>query len=425
MNACEKMLETMSAAVDGQASEAELRELEQHLAACPACRSDYAALRATVKAVRELPPAPAPADLAQRVRQRLERKKTPILAWYVFNRPPARVALAAALVLVVCMLSFVIRPDSTPTGGSAPRRVTPPVEVQPPAAKEEAAPAPEPAAAPAAPSADDAAATPPAASTAQPEAPLATAPAAPRAPQKTAPEPASQESARVRESVQAKALTEPLPAAGAPSGRADGRVWSERPTAAKPGLHVGDGEEKSVRRQVEREERAIAAVPEQAQSAPQDVTSSRARVYSKRQDAKDVPVAPAEADRATTRGAGREAMAAGAATVQAPNVVIVVRGAAPEAVASVLWYFSHTAVAAGKQPALEEAVAPASAENVKRDSTVVRPDERLFLLNVRADSVAALLKALQGIEHATVQAPETPDLPDGSGWATIAIQVSP
>ena len=45
MLSCEEALEQMSQALDGPLTGEEQGELEAHLACCPACRADWAALR--------------------------------------------------------------------------------------------------------------------------------------------------------------------------------------------------------------------------------------------------------------------------------------------------------------------------------------------------------------------------------------------
>ena len=54
MLSCEEALEQMSQALDGPLTGEEQGELEAHLACCPACRADWAALRELHQAMGEL-----------------------------------------------------------------------------------------------------------------------------------------------------------------------------------------------------------------------------------------------------------------------------------------------------------------------------------------------------------------------------------
>ena len=60
MLSCEEALEQMSQALDGPLTGEEQGELEAHLACCPACRADWAALRELHQAMGELEETPAP-----------------------------------------------------------------------------------------------------------------------------------------------------------------------------------------------------------------------------------------------------------------------------------------------------------------------------------------------------------------------------
>ena len=54
MLSCEEALEQMSQALDSPLTGEEQGELEAHLACCPACRADWAALRELHQAMGEL-----------------------------------------------------------------------------------------------------------------------------------------------------------------------------------------------------------------------------------------------------------------------------------------------------------------------------------------------------------------------------------
>lgn len=100
--ACDRYLELLSARLDGALTEAEERELEEHLAACPDCRAVGAQLSALQGAFPELEEDAPPEGFARSVMERIraeERKKVIPL----FKRPQVRAlaGLAACLVLVV------------------------------------------------------------------------------------------------------------------------------------------------------------------------------------------------------------------------------------------------------------------------------------------------------------------------------------
>ena len=67
MLSCEEALEQMSQALDSPLTGEEQGELEAHLACCPACRADWAALRELHQAMGELEETPVPEGFADRV----------------------------------------------------------------------------------------------------------------------------------------------------------------------------------------------------------------------------------------------------------------------------------------------------------------------------------------------------------------------
>lgn len=97
---CDKYVELLSARLDGALSEPEERELEAHLASCPACRAASAQLAALRPAFSELEDLPAPEGLTQDVMDRIraENKIVPL-----FRRPwfKAMAGLAACAALAV------------------------------------------------------------------------------------------------------------------------------------------------------------------------------------------------------------------------------------------------------------------------------------------------------------------------------------
>ena len=101
--ACDRYLELLSARLDGALTEAEERELEGHLAACPDYRAVGAQLSALQEAFPELEEAgTAPEGFARGVMDRI-RAEEPKKVIPLFKRPQVRAlaGLAACLALVV------------------------------------------------------------------------------------------------------------------------------------------------------------------------------------------------------------------------------------------------------------------------------------------------------------------------------------
>ena len=73
---CNEVQEHLSAFMDGEVPEGLRQRLADHLAGCPVCRAELAALERLEAALLELE-APAPRDLAAKVRQRLPRPARP------------------------------------------------------------------------------------------------------------------------------------------------------------------------------------------------------------------------------------------------------------------------------------------------------------------------------------------------------------
>lgn len=103
-------LELLSARLDGALSEPEERELEAHLASCPACRAAGAQLAALRPAFSELEDVPAPEGFTKDVMDRIrgENKIVPL-----FRRPlfKALAGLAACGLLAVGLYGAVRQPQ--------------------------------------------------------------------------------------------------------------------------------------------------------------------------------------------------------------------------------------------------------------------------------------------------------------------------
>lgn len=97
---CEKYLELMSAALDGECTEEERRDLDSHLAVCPECAELFRILSANAKAARELD-CEMPVGLKERILNNLPEQEKPAKTGKVIRwKRWAPVAAAACVVLV-------------------------------------------------------------------------------------------------------------------------------------------------------------------------------------------------------------------------------------------------------------------------------------------------------------------------------------
>lgn len=101
---CDKYLELMSAALDGELSAEERRELDSHLAVCPDCAQLYQNLSGQTAVMRELD-CEVPADLKERIMSNLPKQEQPAKQGKVIHwKRWAPVAAAACLALVVALV---------------------------------------------------------------------------------------------------------------------------------------------------------------------------------------------------------------------------------------------------------------------------------------------------------------------------------
>lgn len=103
MLSCEEALEQMSQALDGPLTGEERGELEAHLAGCPACRTDWAALRELHQAMGELEETPAPEGFADLVMERVREESAPAKVVPLWRRPQWRAAAGLAACAVICV----------------------------------------------------------------------------------------------------------------------------------------------------------------------------------------------------------------------------------------------------------------------------------------------------------------------------------
>ena len=115
---CTQIGEGLSAFLDGEVAEAERREIEAHLSACPHCRAYLQAegsVRSLVRGRRERLREPAPLDLRRRIVQAVQAEETQ-RRWDALSRrrTAGRLAMAAALVLCVLGGAFYFRSSEPP-----------------------------------------------------------------------------------------------------------------------------------------------------------------------------------------------------------------------------------------------------------------------------------------------------------------------
>jgi len=100
---CQEARVLISARLDGELSQQEERELDAHLAGCPACRElaeDLSALRLSLEALED---EPAPAGLASRVMEQIRASETEKKAVPLFRRPQIRALACLAACAALCI----------------------------------------------------------------------------------------------------------------------------------------------------------------------------------------------------------------------------------------------------------------------------------------------------------------------------------
>ena len=93
----------MSQALDSPLTGEEQGELEAHLACCPACRADWAALRELHQAMGELEETPVPEGFADRVMERVREDARPAKVVPLWRRPQWKAAAGLAACAVICV----------------------------------------------------------------------------------------------------------------------------------------------------------------------------------------------------------------------------------------------------------------------------------------------------------------------------------
>ena len=96
---CKRMEERILPYVDGRVKESERREMEAHLAECPACRLRVNEFRAVTGLLDELPQIEPSAAFDARVHARVAAEPVK-QSWWAWFAPSPRVAFAASLLLL-------------------------------------------------------------------------------------------------------------------------------------------------------------------------------------------------------------------------------------------------------------------------------------------------------------------------------------
>jgi len=127
---CKKVLSRLHAYVDGEMPASLMREIEQHLGACPSCRSQVERIRQVSDVLDSLTVPPLPQEFSARViaearrRALLTREKKSFLPlgwqplrWFLELSVPMRLA-ACAMVLLACLLGMFMSRDLSMSGSS-------------------------------------------------------------------------------------------------------------------------------------------------------------------------------------------------------------------------------------------------------------------------------------------------------------------
>ena len=136
MDRCERYTDLISARLDGELTGEEERELEAHLACCPACRALESQLAAIHTAFPQVEEIPAPEGFAQGVMERIRAQESagPKVV-PLFRRPQVRALAGLAACLVLCVglyqagiprragdaveyVEYNVAPDSTASEGA-------------------------------------------------------------------------------------------------------------------------------------------------------------------------------------------------------------------------------------------------------------------------------------------------------------------
>jgi len=105
MKNCEDISKGLIAYLDERTNPAERRDVEDHLAGCPACRTRAEEFRALWKVMEEVPAVEPSFGFDTRVRQRVAAE--PSRGWFGWFAPQARFVLSAAM--LVALTVFIVK----------------------------------------------------------------------------------------------------------------------------------------------------------------------------------------------------------------------------------------------------------------------------------------------------------------------------
>jgi hypothetical protein len=99
MRSCEDISKGLIAYLDQRANPVERRDVEQHLAGCPACRTRAQEFRALWNVMDEVPAVEPSFGFDARLRQRVAAE--PSHSWFAWFAPQARFVLSAAMLVAL------------------------------------------------------------------------------------------------------------------------------------------------------------------------------------------------------------------------------------------------------------------------------------------------------------------------------------
>src|SRR5262245_45466458 len=98
---CERIEAQLIAYIDGKATEAERREVDLHIVACPMCRDRVREFRAVSGLLDELPTLELTPSFDARLQQRINSEPAP--SWLQWLQPLPRFAMAVSLLLMMAV----------------------------------------------------------------------------------------------------------------------------------------------------------------------------------------------------------------------------------------------------------------------------------------------------------------------------------
>jgi anti-sigma factor RsiW len=127
---CKKVFSRLHAYADGEVPERLMREMEEHLAACPSCRSQVERIRQVDDILDSMSVPPLPERFSARVMAEARRRALPApgkkplfgldwmpLRWFADLTVPMRLA-ACAMVLLACLLGMFMSRDLSLSGST-------------------------------------------------------------------------------------------------------------------------------------------------------------------------------------------------------------------------------------------------------------------------------------------------------------------